>query len=179
MKAVTALLAAAMAGVLGVAGCMSTATTDNEGRSSGADQNTAGRAAPSSATAKPIKFGDTVKISTDDGAVFRVTVTRPKEAKPGPLGPPSGDKKIFAVTVTVVALKGNVDFNPLYFKAKSAQGDNFESGLGDVDNELDSGTLSAPDKERGLVAFEVPTGQTISSVSITGALFDTQATWRR
>lgn len=172
------------AAALLMAGCSLSSggsTASNEGSSSGAAQNTAaasggGSSAPASAPAKPIVFGDTVKISDDSGNVFRVTVEAPKVHKPGQYAS-VGNKTVYAVRVTLVGLAGKPAFNPLYFKAQNAEGDSFDVGLGDLDTELDAGDLPVGSKERGLVAFEVPPGQKITSVSITDPILDSQATW--
>ena len=121
-------------------------------------------------------FGDTVRIKSDDGNVYRVTVAAPKIAKPSEFTT-LGNKKLYASQVTIVGITGTTTVNPLYFKAQNSEGDSYDSALGDVDNQIDAGDVPAGSKSRGMVAFEVPPGQTITSISITDAILDTAATW--
>ena len=60
--------------------------------------------------------------------------------------------------VTIDATEGKVTYNPLYFSVKNESGQEFNMALGGKEPSLSSGELTAPDKVRGFVAFDVAKG---------------------
>lgn len=117
----------------------------------------------------------TKTVKGQDG-VARVTVTRPVPAKPAQYSTPPKEKVLYAVTVTFVGVSGKVDANPLFFQARDAQGDTFDAGLANIDNELSSGSVTPGRRLRGRIAFEVLKGKRISL--ITFGVIDELAAWQ-
>lgn len=64
------------------------------------------------------------------------------------------------VDVTIESLSEDASYNPLYFKVKDSDGFEYNSNFTAPDPSLKSGELSAGDKVRGNVSFEVPADAT-------------------
>jgi hypothetical protein len=64
--------------------------------------------------------------------------------------------------VTVVGTAGKLSYNPFYFKAKAADGSEYDTSVGSDGYfpALQSGDLAAGERARGLVTFDVPKGKT-------------------
>ncbi|WP_328812302.1 DUF1942 domain-containing protein [Rhodococcus sp. NBC_00297] len=114
--------------------------------------------------------------SVDDGGVLtRVTVESLSSAQPSTYGlPAAGDLQ--QVTVTVEGVDGTTNVNPLYFTARASDGTAYGAALGTVDGQLLAGTVSAGDRIKGVVAFDV-TGPPITSIRYNGALGEELARW--
>jgi hypothetical protein len=165
--------------MLALAGCTSSTTGASEPPRS-QPQSTSSDNSP-----KPIdvpdvptgKIGDGLTIQTDDDTHLTVTVSDLKVAKPSEFVTPTG--VLYSVNVEEAVSQGSFDANPLYFSARSAAGDSYDADLGGVDPQLGVGAseITAGQSVHGLVAFDVPKGQTISIVIMADPLGTQLATW--
>ena len=120
------------------------------------------------------KFGATEEIQ-ESGAVDKITVSAPKAVKPGEFEQVKG--KLYGVTVTVSGVAGSLEVDPLFFAARDAGGDSFDADITYTDNALPTATVTAGQKLRGVLAFDVPKGKTISVVILSSVLGEQLATW--
>ncbi|MDV7198951.1 DUF1942 domain-containing protein [Rhodococcus kroppenstedtii] len=119
-------------------------------------------------------FGAT-QIVDDGGVRTRVTVEGLSPAQPSVYGfPVAGDLQ--QITVTVEVVDGATSVNPLYFTARASDGTAYGAALGTVDGQLLAETVSAGDRIKGVVAFDV-TGPPITSIRYSSALGEELARW--
>lgn len=159
------------AGALALAGCTSSATTVIDGGSSQP-------AAPSSTAAATRGLGTTYEVRLDSGSTVDVTVSGLRRANLSRFASrPRGVE--WQAMVLFVGVAGQTDVNPLDFEARDSAGDTFDSDLGMVDSQLDSGSVTAGQRVRGLVTFDVPRGKTIRLIvySSTAGIGGQNAAW--
>lgn len=91
--------------------------------------------------------------------------------------PPKG--RLIVVDVTITATDGEWAVNPLYFSARTKQGDDLQTSIVNPDpNDLHSEDLPKGKTVRGTIAFDVPDGATIDTIEISGTLGHTVGVWR-
>lgn len=111
----------------------------------------------------------------DSGATTRVTVESLSPATGSEYGlPASGELQ--QITVTLEGVDGMTNVNPLYFTARASDGTAYSAALASVDGQLPAGTVSAGDRIKGVVAFDV-TGPPITSIRYNGPLGEELARW--
>ncbi|MGN6609945.1 MAG: DUF4352 domain-containing protein [Jatrophihabitans sp.] len=190
------LLIAACGAVLAVAGCTAGSTvtttvtktvTETVGPNGAATisgvpqlnvQPSSNAAAPSTPNDTSVGTGSTVTVKStgSDGSDTAAQVTvLPAVVKPSVLAAPH--EHLVGYEVTIVGASGKFDVNPTFFSAQNAAGDTYQTALGDYDGELTDTTLTAGRRIRGLIAFNVPRGQKIASVSLNDPLGSPLHTW--
>jgi hypothetical protein len=125
------------------------------------------------AVARP---GSVLAFDTGDGSKGTATITVLSAAAPSVLYQPDGGK-LLGVTATITCTAGTLSINPLYFSAKNAAGDTYQVALGDAQGQMDTNDLPAGQKVRGVIAFNVPAGQKLSEIILSGPLGDQLALW--
>ncbi|CAM3777677.1 DUF4352 domain-containing protein [Smaragdicoccus niigatensis] len=93
------------------------------------------------------------------------------------LFPPKG--RLIVVDVTITAANGGWTVNPLYFSARTKQGDELQPSIFNPDpNDLRSEDLQKGKTVRGTIAFDVPNGATIDTIEISGTFGHTVGVWK-
>ena len=81
-------------------------------------------------------------------------------------------KRLVAVDVTQVGLQDGVSYNPLNFSVQDSEGYVYDrSGYTELDPRFGSGELSAGQKVRGWLTFEVPESAVLVSVLVESGVF--------
>ncbi|MGV9824783.1 DUF1942 domain-containing protein [Gordonia sp. NPDC003429] len=125
-------------------------------------------------TTKTFAFGTAVDLTYQEDAA-RVTVSAPTPAKATEWA--SVDGVLYSVMVTVQTTEGTWTVNPAYLSATTNTGQYVEGSLGTVDGSLEPDALEAGQTATGAVAFDVPEGQTITSVALEGPVSKRLAQW--
>lgn len=132
--------------------------------------------ATKASTSTAPRAGSVIDVETFDGAKASVSVSNLSRATPSILF--SGDPAtLIGVTVTITGKGGTLDVNPLYFSARTKSGDTYDVALGDYDKQLDTTTVTAGQKVRGVVAFKV-TGEPIATIIMEDSGFGQLAEWK-
>ena len=84
---------------------------------------------------------------------------------------------MYAVDVTIDAQTGTTVYNGFYFVAAGPDGSNIAPAVGAVKPGITSGQLDASQSLAGHVAFDVPSGQTITQVALRDPKGKTLAVW--
>ncbi len=120
------------------------------------------------------RIGATLEIVDGDNKA-QVTIADLAPTTPSQFASPSGE--LYSIDITVQALEGKVNVNPLYFTAKTADGTTLTADLIGVDDQITVTELPAGQKVRGLVAFDVPVGKPITQIVFTGPLGEQLGIW--
>lgn len=121
------------------------------------------------------KVGEPFTADMGNGNVARITIvsaTYGPAAATGPFATPAKNGGYLVLDVLWETDKGETSSNPLYFKAKDADGRSANSELA-IDDQLGSGEVPAGDKARGKVAFDIKAGT--STVIVTTPLLQEAA----
>lgn len=119
-------------------------------------------------------FGASIQV-VDGNSKMVITVNAPQQTAPSDGSSVTGT--LYASDVVVQCTQGTCsDINPLNFSAATSDGTHVNLSLGAVDNQLSSDTIPAGQKVVGQVGFDVPTGQTVKSISFSSG-FSADATW--
>ncbi len=135
-------------------------------------------ALPSGVVGKPL----TVSLKTVDevGATAAVTINSAKRFTPPKTGYAAAatNGSYLLLDVTIVSKKGKVTYNPLYFKARGTDGQEYTPELMLVSSikGMQSGELRSGQKVRGTIAFDAPKGD--MEIDLTGVMFDDVASWQ-
>lgn len=124
-------------------------------------------------TPAPAHVGATLQIDTGDNATAAITLNSTGPGTPGPLS--SGP--VWALQVTIQSVTGNVDVNPLYWAVRTSDGHELSPDLAGVSDQIATTTVTPGQKVAGAVAFEVPDGQTVTTVLYKGPLGAQLGTW--
>lgn len=119
-------------------------------------------------------WGSTHEIH-DSGAVGKITVSAPKPLKPGEFDTVKG--KLYGVTVTVTGVSGSLQVDPLFFAARDKAGDSLNLDIAYDNNNLPTATVTAGQKLRGVLAYDVPKGQRIDTVILSTVFGSQLAVW--
>lgn len=84
---------------------------------------------------------------------------------------------MYAVDVTIAAKSGTVTYNGFYFVAKASDGSNIPPAVGAVKPGITSGDLGQGRSIEGHVAFDVPSGQSITEVVLRDPKGKAVAVW--
>lgn len=147
-------------------------TTSTKVEASGSD------ALPSGVVGKAL----TVSLKTVDevGATVAVTINSAKRFTPPKTGYAAAatNGTYLLLDVTIVSKKGKVTYNPLYFKARGTDGQEYtpELMLSSSSKGMQSGELRSGQKVRGTIAFDAPKGE--MEIDLTGVMFDDVASWQ-
>ena len=127
------------------------------------------------ASATGAKVGEPFTADMGNGNVARITIVSAAygpAASTGPLATPATNGGYLILDVLWETDKGETSSNPLYFKAKDADGRSANTELA-IDDQLGSGDVPAGDKARGKVAFDIKPGT--STVIVTTPLLQEAA----
>ncbi|MDR7083628.1 TM2 domain-containing membrane protein YozV [Arthrobacter ginsengisoli] len=140
---------------------------------------TAASAAPAATNAAEAatgaKVGEPFTADMGNGNVARITIVSAAYgpvASTGPLATPATNGGYLILDVLWETDKGETSSNPLYFKAKDADGRSANTELV-IDDQIGSGEVPAGDKARGKVAFDIKPGT--STVIVTTPLLQEAA----
>lgn len=125
-------------------------------------------------TEQSVPIGGTQEV-VDGRVTTRVTVDSLVPARASQYGL-STSGQLQQVTVILEGVAGTTNVNPLYFSARAADGTSYDPELGALDGQLTTGTVTAGDLLKGVVAFDV-TGPPIASIRYNDALGDELAKW--
>lgn len=88
--------------------------------------------------------------------------------------------EIYVVFVTIVNASGEVrDYNLFYWEAKDEGGASYDASLYLERQPLDSGEIQPGETVKGYVGFEIPKGNTVSTVTYSPLLAEGMATWEQ
>ena len=129
---------------------------------------TSGDEVPASAEVQQeFGIGDTVKLGD-----HQVTVTGVEKSAGTDMDKPKDGHEYVIVSVKVENVGNkNISYNPFHFKMSNSQGQIVDKALTIVDSEtaLSSGELAPGGSVSGTIAFEQPTGETLSLIFEPGA----------
>lgn len=117
-----------------------------------AGSTNANTAQPTAQPAQVAAVGDTIKNDKVALTVAKVDTT----ATIGQFQKAKDGNTFVIADVIVEAVADKQPYNPLYFKVKDADGREYNATISTADDSLKTGELTAGDKARGTVAFEVP-----------------------
>ncbi|CAM3953875.1 DUF4352 domain-containing protein [Smaragdicoccus niigatensis] len=121
------------------------------------------------------KIGDRIKVTTDDGTAI-ITVKDLQSGQPADYVKPHGT--MMQISVEIEVISGTWHVNPLYFSARSASGTTLSPDFfNGADDDLTYTDAKAGEKVRGTIQFDVPNGESISLVILTGVMFERIADW--
>ncbi|GAC70710.1 DUF1942 domain-containing protein [Gordonia soli] len=123
---------------------------------------------------KTFPVGATVDVS-DSGNAARITIADLQQGQASEFADVKGE--LWQVTATIQGTKGTWEVNPLYFSAATNDGTHLEASLGGAAEQIGTASIPSGQKTSGAVAFDVPAGHTIQSISLTGPLGEPLATW--
>lgn len=121
------------------------------------------------------KVGEPFTADMGNGNVARITIVSAAygpAASTGPFATPAKNGGYLVLDVLWETDKGETSSNPLYFKAKDADGRSANTELA-IDDQLGSGEVPVGDKARGKVAFDIKPGT--STVIVTTPLLQEAA----
>ena len=168
---------------LALAGCSTATQTAAPAASQPADASTP--AAASQAPSNQFKVGQAGHVTGDAGLDATVTLVSlkfyaaPKDTTMGS-APANGQ---FAVADVLISVKaGSYDYNPLYFKYQAGDATTYDSMSGNADlagfdPSLSSGTLTAGQKTRGFITWDVPKGKTGVDVQLADPIGSILGQW--
>lgn len=135
----------------------------------------AGSTSPAAPAAQAAVLGTTLTV-TDAAGAAAYTVGN---LRPVPLDAQIIPAKgvMYAVDVTIDAQSGAVIYNGFYFVARAQDGTTIAPAVGAVKPGITSGQLAAGQSVDGHVAFDVPSGQTITQVALRDPKGKTMAVW--
>lgn len=145
--------------------------------------------APTSTTATDLETATTAAPSAPQVAALGATLTITGAGSTAAytvanLAPVPVDAQIipakgtmYAVDVTIDAQSGATVYNGFYFVAAGPDGSNIAPAVGAVKPGITSGQLDAGQSLAGHVAFDVPSGQTITQVALRDPKGKTLAIW--
>lgn len=160
------LTAMSLVAVLALTGCESSGSLTGQ---KGVAVDAAGATSAASAAAKPAAsdaaVGQAVAITGREGLAATVTVVTLTtfKAGPGAIAQPPKNGSFAVAYVLISATGGTYNFNPLYIKYQAEDGTTYgaldgNSAMAGFEPGLSAGTLTAGQKTRGKVAFDVPAG---------------------
>jgi Domain of unknown function (DUF1942) len=160
-----------MVGLTGVACMMPDSSTNKVIATSGVPRVGAG-----TSNQPPAALGATVEVSTENGTKAAYTVANLRPATPAnEFTQIKGT--LYSIDVTVQGEAGTVPVNPMYFSASSKDGTHLDVDFAAVDNQLNVSDLPQGQHVSGRIAFDVPTGQNIAQILLSGPLGSIQAMW--
>ena len=127
-------------------------------------------AAEAPAASSEKKVGEAFTADMGSGNVAKITIvsaTYGDAITTGPFATPAKNGGFLILDVLWETEKGSTTSNPLYFKAKDADGRAAISELF-MDDQMGSGEIPAGDKARGKIAFDITSGT--STVIITSPI---------
>lgn len=125
-------------------------------------------------TPPSVRYGQPVRYADQDGSAD-ITVSAPRTAKPSQYTTVNGS--LYEVTVSISGISGIYSPNAMLFVARSAAGDSYPAQVAAVNGELGIDTVATGQKSRGNVAFDVPKGQTISTVLLSYPVDGQKGSW--
>jgi len=99
------------------------------------------------------------KLTTSNGASVQLIAFGPDPGN-GILTPAAGHSLVSATVEGCAPKSGQASFNPLYFTLKMKDNTTANAALGEVDGQIDSSNQAPGSCVRGKVGFEVPSGET-------------------
>jgi len=161
MNKKTTLTLAIAATLLALAGCSSTDTTppDNTGTSSTPPAASNDAAEPSPTKSAEPGVGTPFEVKQNDGTakITIMSATYGPKLGSGPFDSEADNGGYLVLDVLWETAEGTSHPNPLYFKAKDADGREGDFAIF-VDDSLGSGDVPAGDKSRGNVGFDIGAG---------------------
>ncbi len=128
--------------------------------------------APGEPTAEPIPVGSTVRFGGSSYTVHEVRDPVP----PGYSGVDEGHRFV-AVDVTQIGIEDGVSFNPLNYSIQDADGYVYDrDGGADINPKFSYGNLTAGQRVRGWITFQIPEDAILVRVLAEGAGFGAQLT---
>ena len=123
---------------------------------------------PDSSPAAPVQqgapLGATLAV-TSAGATAAYTVGNLRLVPPdAQIIPAKGS--MYAVDVTIAAQSGTTTYNGFYFVARAADGSTIAPAVGAVKPGITAGELPQGQKIDGHIAYDVPTGKTITAIGL-------------
>lgn len=150
--------------VLTIAGCQ------RPGSSAAPDTVTTSPAAPQVAA-----LGTTLTITSAGGTAAYTVANLAPVPVDAQIIPAKGT--MYAIDVTIDAQTGTTVYNGFYFVAAGQGGSNIAPAVGAVKPGITSGQLGAGQSIAAHVAFDVPSGQTITQVALRDQKGKTLAVW--
>jgi hypothetical protein len=118
-------------------------------------------------------------LNSSDGATVQLIAFGPDPgASNGFLTPKAGNSLVSATVQGCAPTSGPASFNPLYFTLKMKDNTTADAALGEVDGQIDSSDQSPGSCVRGKVGFEVPPGETPSTLVFQVAFSSDSLRWR-
>ena len=159
----------AIVAVLLATGCSAPAPTS----STATDPETATTAAPSAPQVAAL--GTTLTVTGADGTAAYTVANLAPVPVDAQIIPAKGT--MYAVDVTIDAKSGTTVYNGFYFVADGPDGSNIAPAVGAVKPGITSGQLGAGQSLADHVAFDVPSGQTMTQVALRDPKGKTLAIW--